>query len=127
MSVWARLANWIAAAAKTPAGLAAANSTIGADVAAAQLGVKFVVDLAAGRATIVEGLNAGLSLDRALAPLLPAPVEADVALAISLAEGLTALYTALPPGWQFIKTEHGVTKPIFGDEPGFYDKIGTAP
>ena len=113
MSLWGRLAAWIAAAAKTPAGEAAASSTIGADVAAAQAGVKFVSDLVANKATITEGLNAGLSLDKALAPLLPVPIEDDIQLAIALAEGLTALYEALPAGWQFIKTDPG--KPLGAD------------
>ncbi len=113
MSIWARLTAWVAAAAKTSAGQAAAASTIGADLAAAESAVKLINDLAANKATIAEGLSAGLSLDKALAPLLPAQVEASIALSISLAEGLTALYEALPPGWQFVKTDHGL--PYRGD------------
>ena len=113
MSTWARLAAWIAAAAKTPAGEAAAASTVGADISAVAAGVKFVSDLAAGRATVAEGLNAGLALDKALAPLIGTQAEADVELAIGLAEALTALYQALPPGWQFVKVDHG--RPYQGD------------
>ena len=123
MSLWDRLADWIAAAAKTPVGEAAAASTIGADVAAAQAGVKFVSDLVAHTATIAEGLNAGLSLDKALAPLIPVPIEDDIQLAIALAEGLTALYEALPVGWQLIKQDAGPLKPVFG---GPVEKIDPA-
>jgi hypothetical protein len=113
MSVWERLAAWVAAAAKTPAGEAAAASTVGSDISAVAAGVKFVRDLAANKATVAEGLSAGLSLDKALAPLIGTQAEADVELAISLAEGLTALYQALPPGWQFIKNDPGL--PYKGD------------
>jgi hypothetical protein len=100
LSVLTRVAQWVSAAAKTPAGRAAAASTIGADIAAVQAAIELINDLAAGRATIAEALSAGLSLDKALAPLLPAPIVEDLQLAIGLAEGLTALYQALPPSWR---------------------------
>ena len=103
MSLLGRFATWISVAAATPAGAAAAAGTIGADVAAAQQGVRFVVDLAANKATIQEGLAAGLALDKALAPVLPGPIAADIQLAISLAEALVALYSTLPADWQVIK------------------------
>ena len=102
-----------AAAAATPAGAAAASGTIGQDVAAAQVGAKFLIDLAAHKATISEGLQAGLSLDKALAPVLPVPIAADVALAISIAEALVALYSTLPPAWQAVKVTP--SKPYKGD------------
>lgn len=98
-----RLAQWFSAAAATPAGAAAAAGTIGQDIAAAQMGARFLIDLAAHKATISEGLQAGLSLDKALAPVLPGPIAADVALAIAIAEALIALYSTLPPDWQAIK------------------------
>jgi hypothetical protein len=113
MSVWGRLARWIGAAAKTPAGVATASSMIGADIAAVQQGVRFIEDLAANKATISEGLNAGLALDKALAPILPGPIAADVELAISLAEALIALYSVLPPNLQAIKVTP--SKPYRGD------------
>jgi hypothetical protein len=113
MSVWGRLSQWVAAAAATPAGAAAAASTLGADVAAAQAGVKFVEDLAAHKATILEGLQAGLSLDKALAPVLPVAVVDDVELAISLAEALIALYSVLPLELQAIKVMP--SRPYRGD------------
>jgi hypothetical protein len=113
VSWWNRLSTWVAAAAATPAGEAAAATTIGADVAAAQSGVKFVQDVAAHKATIQEGLAAGLSLDKALAPVLPVAIVDDVELAISLAEALVALYSVLPPKWQAIKVTP--SKPYNGD------------
>ncbi|MCW2275028.1 hypothetical protein GJ654_09895 [Rhodoblastus acidophilus] len=103
MSVWDRFASWVSDAAKTPAGAAAATGTIGQDVAAAELAVRFLIDLAAGKATISEGLAAGLALDKALAPVLPVAVARNVALAISLAEALVALYETFPPDWDLIK------------------------
>jgi hypothetical protein len=113
MSWRGRLSTWIGAAASTPAGVSAAAGTIGQDVAAVQQAVRFLGDLAANKATIQEGLSVGLSLDKALAPFLPGPLAADVALAISLAEALIALYSALPPDWQAIKRTP--SKPYKGD------------
>ncbi|MCW2283389.1 hypothetical protein M2323_001197 [Rhodoblastus acidophilus] len=103
MSAWERLASWVSNAAKTPAGAAAARGTVGQDVAAAEQAVRFLVDLAAGKATISEGLAAGLALDKALAPVLPVDVAGNVALALSLAEALVALYETFPPGWDVIQ------------------------
>ena len=113
MSWLGRFTSWLSAAAATPAGEAAAATTIGADVAAAQQGVKFVTDLAANKATISEGLAAGLSLDKALAPVLPVAISSDIQLAIALAEALVALYSTLPPDWRLIKVDPG--KPYQGD------------
>lgn len=103
MSPWDRFASWISAAAAPPAGAVAAAGTLGQDMAAAEQAVKFLADLATGKATIQQGLAAGLALDKALAPVLPAGLASDVALAISLAEALVALYQTFPSDWQAIK------------------------
>jgi len=103
VSVWGRFTQWMSAAVATPSSLASAAGAIGQDVAAAQQAVKLLSDLAAGKATIQEGLAAGLALDKALSPVLPVAVCSDVQLAISLAEALVAIYSTLPSGWQAIK------------------------
>ena len=103
MSFWGRVADWVSDAAQTSSGAVTASGSLDQDVAALELAVKFLTDLAAGKATILEGLAAGLALDRALAPALPVGVAKDVARVLSLAEALVSLYQALPPGWDVIK------------------------
>ncbi len=102
-SLWAQFATWLASAAETASGASAAATTISKDVAAFDDAVKFFKDLAANKATISEGLSAGLAADQILEPYLPGATY--VADEIELLQAASALYGALPAGLQIIKAE----------------------
>ena len=88
------------------------NGPLAVDFTAAKALVHLFEDIAKNKASIAEAISTGVTTAQAVAQYIPAAQQ--VLTVLEAAQIIDAIYESLPSGWQFIKTQHGPLKPVFG-------------